>query len=150
MRRLQALETLSRINAVVFDKTGTLTHDRLELVRMRTREGVRPDEALGLAAALARGSLHPVSRALVAAEEGKASDHAVEQEMTDIREIAGMGLQGQRSGGRWVKLGSARFCDIAGGLSDGETDAGVHLADQAGWLASFGWLDPNGWMASTG
>ena len=137
VRRLQALETLSRINAVVFDKTGTLTHDRLELVRMRTREGVRPDEALGLAAALARGSLHPVSRALVAAEEGKASDHAVEQEMTDIREIAGMGLQGQRSDGRWVKLGSARFCDIAGGLSDGETDAGVHLADQAGWLASF-------------
>ena len=137
VRRLQALETLSRINAVVFDKTGTLTHDRLELVRMRTREGVRPDEALGLAAALARGSLHPVSRALVAAEEGKASDHAVEREMTDIREIAGMGLQGQRSGGRWVKLGSARFCDIAGGLSDGETDAGVHLADQAGWLASF-------------
>ena len=137
VRRLQALETLSRINAVVFDKTGTLTHDRLELVRMRTREGVRPDEALGLAAALARGSLHPVSRALVAAEEGKASDHAVEREMTDIREIAGMGLQGQRSDGRWVKLGSARFCDIAGGLSDGETDAGVHLADQAGWLASF-------------
>ena len=137
VRRLQALETLSRINAVVFDKTGTLTHDRLELVRTRTREGVRPDEALGLAAALARGSLHPVSRALVAAEEGKASDHALVQEMTDIREIAGMGLQGQRSDGRWVKLGSARFCDIAGGLSDGETDAGVHLADQAGWLASF-------------
>ena len=137
VRRLQALETLSRINAVVFDKTGTLTHDRLELVRMRTREGVRPDEALGLAAALARGSLHPVSRALVAAEEGKASDHAVEQEMTDIREIAGMGLQGQRSDGRWVKLGSARFCDIAIELADGETDAGVHLADQAGWLASF-------------
>jgi P-type Cu2+ transporter len=137
VRRLQALETLSGINAVVFDKTGTLTHDRLELVRMRTREGVRPDEALGLAAALARGSLHPVSRALVAAEEGNASDHALVQEMTDIREIAGMGLQGQRSDGRWVKLGSARFCDIAGGLTDGETDAGVHLADQAGWLASF-------------
>ena len=137
VRRLQALETLSRINAVVFDKTGTLTHDRLELIETSAREGLEPSEAIGLAAALARGSLHPVSRALVAADGDRSAGGAGPIELTGIQEFAGMGLQGFRADGRWLKLGSARFCGIEQSGSGGEGAAGVYLADPAGWLASF-------------
>ncbi|QCB45108.1 cation-translocating P-type ATPase [Hydrogenophaga sp. PAMC20947] len=137
VRRLQALETLSRINAVVFDKTGTLTHDRLELDRVKTREGVRSEEGLALAAALARGSLHPVSRALVAADSDGSPDRAGAAELTQVVELAGQGMQGERVDGRWIKLGSAAFCGLQGSVLDADTEASVYLADQDGWLASF-------------
>ena len=69
VRRLQALEALSHVDTVVFDKTGTLTRDAFVLEDVRLREGVSRERALALAAALARGSLHPVSRALALAAE---------------------------------------------------------------------------------
>ena len=137
VRRLQALETLSRINAVVFDKTGTLTHDRLELGHIKTREGVPTEEGLGLAAALARGSLHPISRALVAAWDDRAQGRGDAVELTRIQERAGQGMQGLLTDGRWLKLGSAAFCGLEmAALGSGE-GASVHLADSNGWLASF-------------
>jgi Cu2+-exporting ATPase len=67
VRRLQALETLATVDTVVFDKTGTLTRDAFALARVTTRGGVSQADALAWAGALARQSLHPVSRALVAA-----------------------------------------------------------------------------------
>ena len=64
VRRLQALEACASVDTVVFDKTGTLTEDRMALVATRARPGTDPAEALALAAALARHSLHPASRAI--------------------------------------------------------------------------------------
>jgi P-type Cu2+ transporter len=136
VRRLQALETLSRINAVVFDKTGTLTHDRLALGEVSTRAGVDREAALRWAAALAQGSLHPVSRALVAAmSPGETS--AVT--LLDVQEVAGQGMQGRWPDGGVLKLGSARFCGMAqaDAGSEGEGAPQVHLADAQGWLATF-------------
>ena len=137
VRRLQALETLSRINAVVFDKTGTLTHDQLELVGLKVREDTKPDEALVLAAALARGSLHPVSRALVVAAGDRSFDGEREDGLTQVQEFAGQGMQAVRAGGRCLKLGSAAFCGLERSALGKETDASVYLADERGWLASF-------------
>ncbi|MEJ6023588.1 heavy metal translocating P-type ATPase [Ramlibacter sp. PS4R-6] len=121
VRRLPALEAAAAIDTVVFDKTGTLTRPQAAVGAIRTREGIDAQEALRVAAGLARHSLHPLSRALVAA----AGDRA--KVFGEVREIPGQGVESEG----W-RLGSAVFCGAAG--ADGQ----VHLADAQGWLASFG------------
>jgi len=134
VRRLQALEDCAGVDTVVFDKTGTLTERRISVVNSHCRAGIEAAEALGLAAALARHSLHPASRAIVAAA-GDAGWNA-----SGVQETAGGGVSGEVSGEgelrpRKLKLGSAAFC----GVPAAHRGAGgqVYLANQEGWLASF-------------
>ncbi|MBW8471519.1 MAG: cadmium-translocating P-type ATPase [Thiobacillus sp.] len=138
VRRLQAFESLAGINTVIFDKTGTLTHDQLKLQAVRTREGVDAAHALLMAASLAQGSLHPVSRALVQAQSDAADvDHAPIR-FTHMQEVAGQGMQAILADGGQLRLGSAAFCGVSLGSSD-ETEGvpQAHLADGLGWLATF-------------
>ncbi|MCJ0762891.1 heavy metal translocating P-type ATPase [Variovorax terrae] len=135
VRRLQALEALAGIDTVVFDKTGTLTQDRMALNAIRARAGVSPDKALCLAAALARHSLHPASRALAAAA-------AMPLQATDVKETMGQGLSGQvldpsqPASPLRLRLGSAGFCGLPAGPRPGGV-LQVHLSSDAGWLATF-------------
>jgi P-type Cu2+ transporter len=137
VRRMQALEACAAIDTVVFDKTGTLTEDRMALLGSRVPPGADPGEALALAAALARHSLHPVSRAIAAAGA------PAEWSATQVCEVSGQGVQGivtRNSGGepREVRLGSALFCGAPPVASDaGAGGPQTHLADQRGWLATF-------------
>jgi Cu2+-exporting ATPase len=135
VRRLQALESSAAIDTVVFDKTGTLTEDRMALVATRVRPGADPAEALALAAALARHSLHPASRAIAEAA-GPGGGTA-----RDVTERSGHGVQGtvtrgERSDPVEARLGSAAF---TGAPASGGEGVGLeaHLADGDGWLASF-------------
>lgn len=135
VRRLQALETCASVDTVIFDKTGTLTEGRMAVIATRVRTGVQGARALSLAAALARLSLHPASRAIAAAAGQRAAD------ARDIVEVAGRGIRGIVDGapGRpahELRLGSASFCD-APPQSEHAAGPQVHLADQHGWLASF-------------
>jgi heavy metal-(Cd/Co/Hg/Pb/Zn)-translocating P-type ATPase len=57
------LENLADVTSIVFDKTGTLTTGALTLVAIEATPGVDGDTVLTLAASLAAGSSHPVSRA---------------------------------------------------------------------------------------
>jgi len=136
VRRLGGLEALAEVDLVVFDKTGTLTRDALVLQTVRTRAGVSEAQALAMAMALAQQSLHPVSRALVAAGQGQA---VTAWRAQGVSEVAGQGLSGQvmpagPGEAQALRLGSAAFC--------GATDAmpaGPHacLGDAQGWLATF-------------
>ncbi len=133
VRRLQAIETLAGVDAVVFDKTGTLTRDAFVLQQVHVRDGVTPAQALAWAAALARHSLHPVSRALVAAAE--AQDATPPLATDAVCEHAGQGLEGRLGPQqRLLRFGSAAFCGVPPVSADGPVS---HLADEAGWLASF-------------
>ena len=136
VRRMQALEALAQVDTVVFDKTGTLTRDAFVLEAVRLRDGVGRAEALGLAAALARGSLHPVSRALVQVAEQEAA--LPPERLSAVREVMGQGVTAQLAGDDGlageVRLGSAAFCGVAAGDADGPVS---HLSDARGWLASF-------------
>ncbi len=67
LRGAPSLERAQRIDAIVLDKTGTVTEGRMALVAVHPSEGVDPNEALGLAAAVEVGSEHPIGRALAAA-----------------------------------------------------------------------------------
>ena len=66
VRNLQGLEALASVDTVVFDKTGTLTREGMAVRGVHRLSELAADDALALAAMLARHSLHPVSRALVA------------------------------------------------------------------------------------
>lgn len=132
VRRLEALEALASVDTVVFDKTGTLTGDRFALVHTRVRPGVSSVQALALAGALARHSLHPAARAIAGAAPVGAGH------LDAVREHTGRGVQGtlvQADGGtRRLRLGSAAFCDVPPVSADGPVS---HLSDDQGWLASF-------------
>ena len=141
VRRLQALEVLSKVDTFVFDKTGTLTLESMALGRVDVRDGFSRSSALAMADALARNSLRPVSRALSKA----AIDELVGQsrwQATGVIETAGQGigalvLDGSAPGGAPVmkmRLGSAQFCGVEG-ASNGH--ARVFLSDDHGWVASF-------------
>ena len=129
VRRLQAFEAMASVNAVVFDKTGTLTHDQLRLRDVALRPGADRTAALALAAALADGSLHPVSRAVVAAVSGAAGP-----ELRERIEQPGLGVQARLPDGTLVRLGSAMH---TGAMPEHDTEGPrAYLADGQGWLAT--------------
>lgn len=138
VRRLDALEALAKVDTVIFDKTGTLTQDAMVLSGTRCRDGYSADTVLGMAAVLAKQSLHPVSRALaVAAQLGSAAGDWVGK---DVVEHSGKGLTGTVSDASGdtqtakLWLGSAGFCGVA---DEDSTVLQVFLCDEHGWLATF-------------
>lgn len=116
VRNLQGLEALAHVDTVVFDKTGTLTRDGMALQAVHTAHGWSTEEVLALAASLARHSMHPASRAVVAAaaalDDGRWA-------VTDLQEEAGQGLVarvhdrlGAGQPARQVRLGSALHAGV--------------------------------------
>ena len=90
-----ALERLAEVDTVVFDKTGTLTLGQPVPVDL----GVHAPGVLAVAAGLAAGSSHPLAVALV----GQGIVGAL---VTNLREVAGYGVEGQWQGAV-VRLGRA-------------------------------------------
>ncbi|MDP3628335.1 MAG: cation-translocating P-type ATPase [Hydrogenophaga sp.] len=138
VRRLGGLEALAQVDTVLFDKTGTLTRDAMTLQSVSTREGVARAEALAMAMALAQQSLHPVSRALVAAGQGEG---VLAWRSEQVQERAGQGLLGQVSPPpgrgdvpRELRLGSRTHCGVSVAAPDGPHAV---LSDAQGWLATF-------------
>ena len=139
LRSLQALQSLAKVDTVIFDKTGTLTNEDFSLQHMTTRDGIKPEQALAWAAALAHHSLHPVSRSLVRAGGDMGSSAFV---LENIKEFAGQGVQASLRVAaensvevrKELRLGSAAFCDVQPQHSD---VLQASLSDQAGWLATF-------------
>jgi Cu2+-exporting ATPase len=121
-----AIENLAQVTHAVFDKTGTLTDAELELARV---DAADRDDALALAAALARGSRHPVAQTLARAASGLARHEA-----PDIRSVAGSGIEGV-IGGRRLRLGSPAF---AIGEAASPDEDGVILAEDGKIIATFG------------
>ena len=96
-----AIERLAEVDTVVFDKTGTLT---LGLPALVAPDTVDPRD-LALAAGLARGSSHPLSRALTDA----AAQAGIEPEkVRSLIEVPGYGAEGEWDGKR-VRLGRAAW-----------------------------------------
>ncbi len=109
-RRGEALEILSRIDAVVLDKTGTLTVGRPQLTDVLPLPGIAADELLRLAAAADAGSEHPLAAAIVAAARARALDLPAPD---SFAAVPGHGVTA-RIGGREVLVGNARLLAQAG------------------------------------
>ncbi|QXZ11344.1 cation-translocating P-type ATPase [Comamonas sp. Y33R10-2] len=134
VRNLQGLEALAAVDTLVFDKTGTLTRDGLVLRALMPAVGQSTDDALSLAALLARQSMHPASKAL--AQAAVAAQLPVSDWLLDsVQEVAGSGLDvwvqarvvaGQR---RHLRLGSAAHVQVAE-LAPHELGQSVLLAEE--------------------
>ena len=117
----EALERLARVDTVVVDKTGTLTEGQPQLTDVVVTEGFDDSEVLSLAAALERGSEHPLAEAIVAGAEsrGLAPGRADEFDA-----VTGKGVSG-RVAGRSVALGNRammRDMDISSTEADDDAD----------------------------
>ena len=66
IRKAEALETLERVDTLVVDKTGTLTEGKPRVVNIETAVEFSQSEILKLAAAVERGSEHPLAAAVIA------------------------------------------------------------------------------------
>lgn len=108
----QYLDGLARVDRLVLDKTGTLTLGRPVLQEALFAPGENPGALWGQAAALARGSAHPLSAALVEAlpEAYRAKDFS--PALFELHEEAGSGLQGRDAQGQTWRLG--RHAWVAG------------------------------------
>ena len=137
--RGHALETLARVTHLVLDKTGTLTVGRLRLERIVPLGAADSGDCLRIAAALERGSEHPIAKALLE----RCPDAPLAHE---VLATPGEGIAG-KVGGRSYRLGNVAFVsglcdDPTASLEQPEGATWVALADADGILAQFVLSDP--------
>ncbi|MYM25672.1 heavy metal translocating P-type ATPase [Duganella sp. FT135W] len=135
----EALELAHRITAVAFDKTGTLTEGQPSLTELAPAPGTDETRLLQLAAAVQRGSEHPLARAVVQAAEARtATSPAIAPLLaTDVSALPGRGVAATVEGVRLV-LGSTRVMQEHG-ISLQALSTRAEALEQAGhtisWLA---------------
>jgi Cu+-exporting ATPase len=99
----EALETLYRTDTLVVDKTGTLTEGKPFLMTTRSLGDKSREDVLQLAAALERGSEHPLAQAILEAAEGLAPLTA-----ENFQSVSGKGVTGVVNG-KPVALGNVKL-----------------------------------------
>ena len=106
----EALERFAKVDTLIVDKTGTLTEGKPKLTEVVALEGVDETELLALAAALEKGSEHPLAEAIVdgAKERGVAVADA-----SGFEAVTGKGVSGTVSG-RAVALGNRAMMELLG------------------------------------
>ena len=95
---------LFKVNTVAFDKTGTLTTGRFEVTTVESTE-IPVSDLLSILLSVERKSTHPVAQAVVRYAEKQDS---VPMEITDMRELAGHGVEAIVNG-RQVLVGNIRL-----------------------------------------
>lgn len=144
IKRLQAIENIANIDTIIFDKTGTLTEDHIQVKAIQHKDGLSESIVLALAGAIAKHSLHPISRALFNASK---NNPQLAIELDNIQEVVGAGisasiknltanalLNDSKLVAGELKLGAAQFC---GAIEVNQHNQQVFLADANGWLATF-------------
>jgi P-type Cu2+ transporter len=131
--RIDALETLARIDRIVFDKTGTLTHGDIAIRRCVPVGRLDEPECRNVAAALEAASEHPLARAFVRPGDPYVAEQA--------RSLPGAGVEALIDGRRY-RIGTAHFAAELRGSVDlaadaRSTDTVVVLGDEQDELARF-------------
>jgi P-type Cu2+ transporter len=89
VRDRRGLEEARLLNTVVFDKTGTLTRGQFRVVDVAT-DGMAPDDAIRIAAAVERDSEHSIAQGVVKS----ASERGLEiPPASDFQAIPGIGVR---------------------------------------------------------
>ena len=130
----EVLEQTRLVDVAVLDKTGTVTEGRMELVDV-VADGVAPDDARRLAAAVESRSEHPIAAAIVSA----AGDAIAEVRVEAFENLPGRGVVASViDGGRARRVGVGRatlfapLSDALAGARD-EAEAAGRTAVLAGW-----------------
>jgi len=109
-RKAEAIEMLGAVDTLIVDKTGTLTEARPRLVSADAAPGFAETDLLRLAAAVERGSEHPLAAAIVA---GAAARGVTPDGAASFQSIAGKGVSG-RVGLRRVAVGNGALMSDLG------------------------------------
>lgn len=106
----EALERMSNVDTLVVDKTGTLTEGKPELTDVIAFGNASEEDVLSLAAALEKGSEHPLADAIL---NGAAKRGLTIGKADDFEAVTGKGVKG-RVVGKAVALGNqAMMRDIS-------------------------------------
>ncbi|MEK1890144.1 MAG: heavy metal translocating P-type ATPase [Phyllobacterium sp.] len=106
----EALERFASVDTLIVDKTGTLTEGRPRLTDLIVEPGFMDDELLALAAAIEKGSEHPLAEAIV---DGARQRGLALAETTDFEAVTGKGVSGKVVR-RDVALGNAAMMQNVG------------------------------------
>ena len=128
----EALERMAGVDTLIVDKTGTLTMGKPKLTDMVALADVTAAELLSLAAALERGSEHPLAEAIVEAAEVQGVPR---QQAADFDSVTGKGVRG-KVGARTVALGNAAMMQAVG-LDTAQADITADLLRADGKTAMF-------------
>ncbi|WP_151983279.1 heavy metal translocating P-type ATPase [Rhizobium sp. EC-SD404] len=128
----EALERMAAVDTLIVDKTGTLTMGKPKLRDTIVLGDITRIDLLSLAAALERGSEHPLAEAIV---EGAEAQGAPRLEAADFEAVIGKGVRGKVSG-RAVALGNAAMMREMG-LETGAAEAKADTLRKEGKTAMF-------------
>ncbi|MCL2020556.1 MAG: heavy metal translocating P-type ATPase [Betaproteobacteria bacterium] len=105
IRNAEVLERVEKLQTLAFDKTGTLTLGKPEVSEiMPFAEDMSRERLVLLAAALERGSEHPLARAIYAL----CKDEAAIPTVAAFRAYPGLGVEGEAEG-LLLRLGAPRW-----------------------------------------
>jgi Cu+-exporting ATPase len=105
---------MEKVDTVVVDKTGTLTEGKPRVETVLPCNGFKESDVLVVAAALERGSEHPLAAAILKA----ASDHGISPSPAEgFESIPGKGVRG-KSGKSSLALGNEAMMSDAGARPD--------------------------------
>jgi Cu+-exporting ATPase len=126
----EALEKASKLTTVVLDKTGTITRGKptvAEVLPFEPADG-GVSELLRLAAAVEKGSEHPLGKAIVAQAE---SSNLVLPDPVEFKASGGRGVQARVNGAR-VAVGKPAWIEEALGIATAPLRDRIHeLQSQA-------------------
>ena len=104
-KNASALENATKLQVIVMDKTGTLTMGQPEVVDVAVAPGTSVDQLLALAAAVEKGSEHPLAQAILKRASGVATGT-----VADFAAVEGMGAKA-RVADSVVLLGNRKLMD---------------------------------------
>ncbi len=110
VKTAESLEHLAEVDVIVVDKTGTLTEGRPVVTDILPNDGVSEDHLLGLAAALEKGSEHPLAEAILEVTRKRDVDIPA---MTGFEAVTGKGVTAMIGNSR-VIFGNAAFASETG------------------------------------
>jgi len=128
----EALERMAGVDTLIVDKTGTLTLGKPTLTDTVTLGPVSEADILAFAAALERGSEHPLAEAIV---EGAAAKAARKLDATEFQAVTGKGVKGMVDGSP-AALGNAAMMQELG-LDTASAEAQADALRAAGKTAMF-------------
>ncbi len=133
IRGPEVLEDTRRVDTICLDKTGTITSGAMSIVEVVTAADADPVEIGFLAAAVEKGSEHPVARAIAAGLDVAPAD--------DFTNVRGLGVRGVVQG-RMVAVGRPGWVAETVGAAEIDDDvraAMIRLEGDGATVVAVGW-----------
>ena len=116
----EALERMAAVDTLIVDKTGTLTEGRPKLTDVLVFGAVTEGDLLAVAAALERGSEHPLAEAIV---DGAAARGTEVHEAAEFEAVTGKGVRGKVRGQTAALGNAAMMAELGLDTTDAEASA---------------------------